>query len=111
MNRFVQIKVLAPAQLAAPVLIAADTAFACPNCKDSLSHNDPTASGLVQGYFWSILFMLSMPFTLLTCLCAYFYVLVRRARRSPAAMAAAVSPESLVLHSNLPRWNPATMQS
>ena len=110
MNRFAKLNVIVALLVALLVLILADSALACPNCKDSLSHNDPTASGLVQGYFWSILFMLSMPFTLLTCLCVYFYALVRRARRSPESATAAVNPESLVLHSNLPRWNPATMQ-
>ena len=33
--------------------------------------------GIVQGYFWSIILMLSMPFLLLLSLSTYFYILVR----------------------------------
>ena len=34
---------------------------------------------LVRGYFWSIVFMMSMPFVLLTSFSAYFYYLIRKA--------------------------------
>jgi len=52
---------------------------ACPTCKDNLAH-DPAAAGLVRGYAYSILFMLSMPPLIFGSLCAYFYWEVRRAR-------------------------------
>ena len=52
-----------------------DVASACPNCKDSLSQNDPGRTGMVQGYFWSILFMLAMPFTLTVAIGSYFLYL------------------------------------
>ncbi len=101
-------RLLVPALVAVVALLAADVALACPNCKDSIAHSDPTASGLMQGYFWSILFMLSMPFTLLTAMCVYFYLLVRRARATQTGKSTpALSPESLVAHSSLPRWNPS----
>ena len=35
---------------------------------------------MVEGYFWSILFMMSMPFLILGSLGAYFYYQVRQAR-------------------------------
>ena len=50
---------------------------ACPTCKDSLSEND---AHLVAGYFWSIVFMMSMPFTILGGLSLYFYFQIRKAR-------------------------------
>jgi hypothetical protein len=59
-------------------------AEACPTCKDSLAH-DPAAAGMVRGYAYSILFMLSMPPLIFGSLCAYFYWEVRRARAQAAA--------------------------
>lgn len=55
-------------------------AQACPTCKEGLATADPNHDRLVQGYFWSILFMMSMPFLILGGLGTYFYVEVRRAR-------------------------------
>jgi hypothetical protein len=56
-------------------------ASACPTCKDTLAANDPNRENLVKGYFYSILFMLSMPFLIFTSLCAYFYYEVCKAKR------------------------------
>jgi hypothetical protein len=55
-------------------------ALACPTCKDSLDQNDPARSNMVRGYFWSILFMMSMPFLILTGLGLMFYWEVRKAK-------------------------------
>ena len=60
-------------------------AVACPTCKDNLAH-DPASAGLVRGYAYSILFMLSMPPLIFGSLCAYFYWEVRRARARAAAV-------------------------
>ena len=65
--------------LAAAVWLMADVALACPTCKDQLAH-DPEGANIARGYFWSILFMLSMPPLILTGLGSYFYWEVRRAR-------------------------------
>jgi hypothetical protein len=35
--------------------------------------------GMVRGYFWSILFMMSMPFVIFGGLATYFYLQVKRA--------------------------------
>lgn len=91
-----------PLVLAVVVLAVADAALGCPNCKDSLAENDPTAMGIVQGYFWSIILMLSTPFLLLLSLSVYFYVLVRRARRQASLTAPASDPTAM-----LPVWNPS----
>ena len=67
--------------LAAAVLLACVTvAAACPTCKDSLA-GDPASANLARGYFWSILFMMSMPFLILGSLVTYMYFEVRRARK------------------------------
>jgi hypothetical protein len=66
------------------VLGFAQLSWACPTCKDGLSQNDPLHANLVQGYFWSILFMMSMPFLLLSALGGYFYYEVRKARARQA---------------------------
>jgi hypothetical protein len=67
------------------VLVCQSLAVACPTCKDTLAANDPARQNIVRGYFYSILFMLSMPFLILTGLSSYFYYEVRKARRLKAA--------------------------
>lgn len=62
------------------IAVSADVVSACPTCKNSVAGYEH----LVQGYFWSIVFMMSMPFILLTSFSAYFYYLVRKARLSNA---------------------------
>jgi hypothetical protein len=65
-------------------VVACDVAFACPNCRDALA-GDPQHAGLARGFFWSILFMVSMPFLILGGLGSYFYWEICRARRATAA--------------------------
>ena len=61
---------------------------ACPTCKQGIAEGSQQA-GMVRGYFWSILFMMSMPFVIFGSLGAYFYYQVRLARsgRHPNASA------------------------
>jgi uncharacterized membrane protein len=66
-----------------------DVASACPTCKDAMA-GDPANSNMVQGYFWSIIFMMSMPFLVFSTVAAYFYYEVCRARKQQAA--ATVAP-------------------
>jgi hypothetical protein len=72
------------------LLLATPAAQACPMCKAALAGSD-SGGDLVQGFFWSILFLLSMPFVLLGSFSAYMYLLVRRARKEALAQAAAES--------------------
>jgi len=69
------------------LLLCADSALACPTCKENLA-NDPEAANIVRGYFYSILFMLSMPPLILSGLSLYFYYEVRKARALQAKAAA-----------------------
>lgn len=57
----------------------ADIALGCPTCKENLA-SDPESANIVRGYFYSILFMLSMPPLILSGLSLYFYYEVRKAR-------------------------------
>lgn len=66
------------------VVLLADFASACPTCKDNLAH-DPASASLARGLYYSILFMISMPFLIFGSLCGYFYWEVRRARKLQTA--------------------------
>jgi hypothetical protein len=35
---------------------------------------------MMRGYFWSIMFMMAMPFSIFTAMSTYFYLLIRKAR-------------------------------
>ena len=63
------------------LMFVAETALGCPTCKESLAHGDADSANLMRGYFWSILFMMSMPFLILGGLGSYFYYEVCKARR------------------------------
>jgi hypothetical protein len=43
----------------------AGEALGCPNCKEALANQDGDATRLANGYSWSIILMISMPFALL----------------------------------------------
>jgi heme/copper-type cytochrome/quinol oxidase subunit 2 len=81
------------AAIALCVLAAgASPAWACPFCKEALGSS---GGDLVSGFFYSILFMLSMPFLIVTGMGTYMYVLVRRARAArKAASEDSLSPGS-----------------
>jgi hypothetical protein len=79
------IRAAIPLAIAVSALLACDVALCCPTCKDNLA-NDPAATNLARGYYYSILFMLSMPPLILGGLSAYFYWEVRKARALQAAL-------------------------
>ncbi|MDA1041175.1 MAG: hypothetical protein O3A37_12935 [Planctomycetota bacterium] len=63
-------------------LLVASEAFGCPNCKDGFSTSDPDAVNVARGYFYSILLMLAMPFTLAGTFAAYVWREMRKQQRS-----------------------------
>jgi hypothetical protein len=73
---------------AALVVLLMGVAVACPNCKDGVDTSDPDGLNLARGYFFSILLMLAMPFTLVGSFGCYVWREVRRQRRAEAAAAA-----------------------
>jgi len=44
---------------------SANEAVACPNCKEAVSASASEAAGMADGYNWSVVFMLTVPFSLL----------------------------------------------
>ncbi len=54
-----------PATALALVLLLAGEAPACPNCKEAVAAQPSDVAATAQGYSWSIMLMMSMPFTLL----------------------------------------------
>jgi hypothetical protein len=47
------------------MLVGAGGARACPNCKEAVSLGDSEATNLSNGYNWSVIFMISVPFSLM----------------------------------------------
>jgi len=76
----------------AVVFVAATAAQACPMCSQALAHSQ--GGDLIAGYFWSIVFMMSMPFLIVSALGLYFYLQVRKARAAQAAAQAAVTAQA-----------------
>ena len=62
------------------VLLIVSVAAACPTCKDGLAQNDPHGQSVAAGYYYSILFMMSMPFAILGTFGSLAYLSIRRAR-------------------------------
>jgi hypothetical protein len=62
-------------------LLIASVAAACPTCKDGLAQNDPHGQSIAAGYYYSILFMMMMPFAILGTFGGLAYLSIRRARQ------------------------------
>lgn len=62
------------------VIASASDALACPTCKDGLAENDAVSQANARGYFYSILFMMAMPFVIITTFGSAAYISIRRAR-------------------------------
>jgi hypothetical protein len=82
--------VLVCALALAVVALLADPAAACPTCKESLADN-PNGQSMAAGYYYSILFMMSMPFIILTTFGSFAYRSVKRAQAERAAAASHAS--------------------
>ncbi len=65
------------------VLLIASVAAACPTCKEGLAQNDPQGQSLAAGYYYSILFMMSMPYIVLGTFGSVAYYSIRRTRQQP----------------------------
>jgi hypothetical protein len=60
------------------VLSLATATWACPNCKEAVSAQPSELAGMAQGYNWSVLLMLAVPFSLA---CTGTLMVVRAAKR------------------------------
>jgi len=77
-------------------VLAAVEALGCPTCKDGVNTTDPAGLNVARGYFYSILLMLAMPFTLAGSFAAYVWREMRRQKRlTESEMAAATAAREL----------------
>jgi heme/copper-type cytochrome/quinol oxidase subunit 2 len=70
------------AMVLALVLLIASVAAACPTCKEGLAQNDPQGQAIAAGYYYSILFMMAMPFAILGTFGSLAYMSIRRAQKT-----------------------------
>lgn len=97
MNREILKRLCLAFMIIAFVLCLANVVEACPTCKDGLTNSHDQAK-LIQGYFWSIVFMMSMPFLILFGLGGYFYYLVRTAQAQQAAQRSVAAMPTTLAH-------------
>jgi len=76
-----------PLAVFAVFLLAATDVLACPTCKDGLAENDPASAAQAAGYFYSILFMMAMPFLIIGTFGSAAYLSIRKAREQQAQAA------------------------
>lgn len=63
------------------VCLIASVAAACPTCKEGLAQTDPHGQSVAAGYYYSILFMMAMPFAILGTFGSLAYLSIRRAAK------------------------------
>ncbi len=78
------VRVALPLLVVVVVVLMATDAIACPTCKDGLAASDPLSQAQARGFFYSILFMMAMPFVLLGTLGSAAYLSIRKAREQEA---------------------------
>lgn len=62
------------------VAVMAAVVSACPTCKEGLDQNDPQHQSVARGFYYSILFMMSMPYIILGSFGYLAFVSIRRAK-------------------------------
>ncbi len=81
------VRVLLPLLVIAVVLMTATDVLACPTCKDGLAESDPVSQAQARGFFYSILFMMAMPFVILGTFGSAAYFSIKKAKEQQAAAA------------------------
>ena len=66
------------------IVLLAAVASACPTCTEGLAEADPQHQSIAAGFYYSILFMMSMPYLILSSLGCLAYLSIRRARQQQA---------------------------
>jgi uncharacterized paraquat-inducible protein A len=74
-------------------LLLAGVAAACPTCKEGLAEADPQQQSVAAGYYYSIIFMMSMPFAILGTFGSLAYLSIRRASEQQQADAASIATD------------------
>jgi hypothetical protein len=91
------------------VAMLGSVAHACPTCGAGMSEAGEAGQKMLSGWFWSIVFMMSMPFLILTSLGGYMYWIVRKARRAQAAEVAEISPTKIDTSVEIPAMHGTTI--
>jgi hypothetical protein len=78
-------KLILSVAVALAALAFGQLAIGCPTCGNSIEHS---GGNLAEGFYWSILFMMSMPFAILGGLTLLCWLEIRKARRAAAAASA-----------------------
>lgn len=78
------------------VLVAAlvSPAAACPNCKEGFNSKDPHKTNIAKGYYYSVLWMLAAPTTILTGWGLAIYRAVNKAKRENEAKIGQAMPDA-----------------
>lgn len=84
------------------VCLLAGEAFACPGCKDGVASADQASINMARGYFYSILLMLAMPFTLASCFGLYVWREVRRQQRAGESAAGVAGGGAVGVREEMP---------
>ena len=74
------------------VCLLGSEALACPTCSEGLAESDPAGQAMAAGYFYSILFMMSMPFLILGTFGSCVYWSIHRGREQQTDPKRSVSP-------------------
>lgn len=69
------------------VALLTSMANACPTCTEGLAQHDPHGQSIAAGYYYSILFMMSMPYIVLGTFISVAYYSIRRAKVANLAAA------------------------
>jgi heme/copper-type cytochrome/quinol oxidase subunit 2 len=62
-------------------LLLTGSLWACPTCKEGMNSNEPEKNNMARGYAYSVMFMLSMPPTIILGLGVAFYFECKKAKR------------------------------
>ena len=79
------------------VAVLTTVASACPTCKEGVDASDPNRQSLAAGFYYSILFMMSMPYIVLGTLGYVAYNSVKKAKLNQAADGAGDVPANSVV--------------
>ncbi len=60
--------------------LLAGVAAACPTCREGLADNDPQGQAIAAGFYYSIIFMMSVPYAILATFGCLAYLSIRKAR-------------------------------
>ncbi len=95
LNSFRRFALMLALAIAIVSAFGVDFASACPTCKDGVAQNDPHHQAMAAGYYYSILFMMSMPFIILTTFGSFAYRAVKKAEAQRNAAAESPVGETL----------------